>query len=188
MAGSEMSPISHIVQQHLEEFQFLCDQYQHALQSPEHRLRDLGSLEKRMAAHLDGIIVAGEAALPLLEAGLAADEPQSFAASYALLRMNSAAGRRVLDAFLQAKEGQLEGITRALCNSPLDTMLMNQLRQAVTGSPAAIATAAAEVLAFHRKLGSWDKRLDALLRDDDPAVRRRAWRVMSLSAATAALH
>ncbi|MBC7851822.1 MAG: hypothetical protein IAF94_00155 [Pirellulaceae bacterium] len=172
--------IPEVLHAHLEEFQFLCEQFQHALRSPDYRRRDLEPLASRIAAHWDGIVVAGEAAVPLLEAGLAAEEPQgAFAAAYALLRMNAKAGQRVLDAFLLAKAGQLEGICRALCQSTLGTT-EDQLRQAVASSPATIAVAAAEVLAFHRKLGPLAKRLDDFLKNDDPEVRRCAWRVTAL--------
>lgn len=172
--------IPEVLQAHLEEFQFLCGQFQHALRSPDYCRRDLEPLARRIAAHLDGIVVAGEAALPLLEAGLAADEPQAaFAAAYVLLRMNANAGQRVLDAFLQAKAGQLEGLCLALCQSTLGTM-EDQLRQAVASSPATIAVAAAEVLAFHRKLGPLTKKLDDFLKDENPEVRRCAWRVTAL--------
>ena len=178
--------IPEVLHAHLEEFQFLCGQFQHALRSPDYRRRDLEPLTSRIAAHLDGIVVAGEAAVPLLEAGLAADEPQAtFAAAYLLLRMNAKAGQRVLDAFLQAKSGQLEGIRRALCQNSLGTMV-DQLRQAVASSPATIAVAAAEVLAFHRKLGPLAKRLDDFLKDDNPEVRRCAWRVTALLGTVAA--
>ena len=172
--------ISAILGQHLEEFLSLCGQHQHALQSPDYRAADLEPLEKRIAAHLDGILVAGEAAMPLLEEGLAGEEPQvAFAAAYILLRMGPETSQRVLEAFLQAKEGQMEGIGRALCHSPVDPM-MKSLRQAIADSPAPVAVAAAEVLAFHRKLDRSTKRLDMLLHDENPAVRCRAWRVMAM--------
>ena len=178
--------IPEVLHAHLEEFQFLCGLFQNALRSPDYRRRDLEPLARRIAAHLDGIVVAGEAAVPLLEADLAADEPQVvFAAAYVLLRMNAQAGQRVLDAFLQAKAGQLEGLCLALCQSTLGTM-EDQLRQAVASSPATIAVAAAEVLAFHRKLGPLAKRLDNFLKDENPEVRRCAWRVTALLGTAAA--
>jgi HEAT repeat protein len=174
------SSISGIVQIHLEEFQSLGEQYQHALESPDYRPADLAPLERRIAAHLDGILVAGEAALPLLEAGLAAEEsPGAFAAAYVLLRMNSEAAQRVLDAFLQAKEGQLDGIRRAFCHSPLG-LRENPLRQAIADAPSPIAAAAAEVLAHHRKLGRSVNRLRQFLQDENPAVRCSAWRVTAM--------
>lgn len=183
-AGPPMIP--ELLQTHLEELQFLSGQFQNALRSPDYRRCDLKPLAKRFAAHLDGIIVAGEAAAPLLEAGLAAEEPQAaFAAAYVLLRMNANTGQRVLDAFLQAKAGQLEGICRALCQSALGTRV-DSLRQAVTSSPATIAVAAAEVLAFHRVLGPLAKRLDEFLKDENPDVRRYAWRVTALLGTSAA--
>ena len=175
-----------MVQNHLEEFQFLCGQYQHALKSPDYRPGDLDPLERRIASHLDGILVAGDAAVPLLEAGLAADEPQvAFSAAYVLLRMKAGGTQRVVDAFTQAKGGQLVGICRALCQSPVG-MLVDQLRQAAVSSPATTAAAAAEVLAFHRKLGPTAKRIDEFLKDENPEVRRRAWRFTALLGTVAA--
>lgn len=178
--------IPEVLQIHLEEIQFLCGQYQQALRSADFRRRDLEPLAKRIAAHLDGIVVAGDAAMPQLEAGLAADEPQAaFTAAYVLLRMNGSCRQRVLDAFLQAKAGQLEGICCALCQNSLGTMV-DQLRQAVANAPATIAVAAAEILAFHRKLAPLAKRLDDFLKDENPEVRRCAWRVTALLGSTAA--
>jgi uncharacterized protein (TIGR02270 family) len=175
-----------VIQNHLEEFQFLYGQYEQALHSPDYRLSDLDPLEKRIAAHLDGILVAGDTVLPLLDEGLAGEKPGLvFSAAYVLLRMNAEAAKRVFSAFLQAKGSQLAGIRRALCQSPLGTMV-NQLQEAVVASSAPVGVAAAEVLAFHRNLRQPAKRLSDFLHDENPEVRCGAWRVMATSRTVAA--
>src|SRR5262245_30988340 len=68
--------IPHILQHQFEDLQFLWTQFQRALKSPDYKARDLHWLEERIAANVDGLLVAGEEARPLLEEALASDEIQ----------------------------------------------------------------------------------------------------------------
>jgi hypothetical protein len=54
------------------------------------------------------------------------------------------------------------------------------LEKAVADAPPPIAVAAGEVLAFHQCLEHSAHRIVELIEDEDPWVRRHAWRVMAL--------
>lgn len=183
MAGTPFV-IPGILQKHFEELEFLLGQCLRAVRSPDYRARDLLWLEERIEANVDGLLVAGEEAMPLLEEALSGDDPRvTFAAAYVLLRMDNEAGiHGLMNAFLQANEQQLDGIRAALCHCPSDKFI-EQLRKLLVSSPSSIAVAAAEVLVFHRKLKSLPSRLNEFLKDESPWVRRSAWRVMAMLSA-----
>ena len=119
MANPKVRILIDILEEHFEELQFLWSQRQTALRSPRYTLRELSHLEDRIEAHVQGLLIAGEQIMALVEKGLSADDPVlAFAAAYALLRLNTeAASKRVLDSFRQAKGGQLDGVRQALCLS-----------------------------------------------------------------------
>ena len=127
--------IPEVYAKHLEEFQFLWGQRQAALRSPDFTLRDVGLLERRLAAHRDGLLLAGEAAIPVLEAGLTGDDPTAvFAAAYVLLALRTqAAAERVMGAFLQAGAEKLEAFRQALCHGPID-LIERPLREAAASA------------------------------------------------------
>jgi hypothetical protein len=107
-------------------------------------------LEERIAAHLDGLLLAGEAAIPTLEAGLADEDPQNvFAAAYVLLALRiPTAAQRVAEAFLHVEAEGLEALSQSLCHGPID-LIEQPLRRAAASAPAPVAVAALEALAFH---------------------------------------
>lgn len=181
MSNSSSGVIPEIFQQHLDSYQFLWRQWQDARGSPDFTLRDLARLEARMEAHLDGLLVAGENVAPMLEPSLSGDDrAAALAAAYVLLAMGrDEFAAKVLDAFRGAQGPALEGIRDALCLGNV-TRVLPQLRELFTSSPAPIAVAAAEVLAFHDRLEAASARAAGFLTHDDPAVRRAAWRVASL--------
>ena len=166
---------------HLEEFAFLWGQRKAALRSPDYTLGDVARLEQRIAAHLDGLLLAGEAAIPTLEAGLAGDDPQAvFAAGYVLLALRvPAAAQRVAEAFLHAEAEKIEALSQSLCHGPID-LIEKPLRHAAASAPAPAAVAALEALAFHRRPDPGDDRLAEFLQDKNAQVRRAAWRIMAI--------
>jgi uncharacterized protein (TIGR02270 family) len=177
-----------ILEEHYEELEFLWGQRKAALRSPTHISHTLFELEERIEAHVQGLLIGGEETIPIVESGLSDGESTTaFAAAFTLLRLNRVhATQRVLEAFLGARGGQLDGIRQALCHGPIE-LFDDQLQEASTSSPATIATAAAEALAFHRQLEPDASRLGTLLRDDNQTVRRAAWRVVALLASTSLL-
>ena len=170
-----------LLEEHLEELAILGMQRQRALRSPDVTPGQLAELDDRMEAHIQGLLVGGDAGLPLIEDALSQDDPNDvFAAAYTLLRLNSDAGTKTLIESLQQAQGkQLDGIARALNCGPIETV-KDALRDSLASAPSPLAVVAAEALARFRKLGESTSRLVEFLRDDNPQVRRRAWRVVAL--------
>ena len=173
--------IPEVYEKHLEEFQSLWQQRRELLFSPELKPGDLREWEQRIEEHLDALLVPGEAITPVVEEALSADEPGVvFAAAFGLLRLErQSAAELVLGALLEAEGEPLEGIGKAMCHGPIE-LIEDRLRDAVTSMPAPIAVAAAEALAFHGRLDPKADRLAEFFQDEDPAVRRKAWRVAAM--------
>ena len=70
MANPASLVIPHIIEQHVEEAGFLWRQRSNAVNEPHYDLNDLVKLDDRVAAHLDGIVVAGEYAVGVCDATL----------------------------------------------------------------------------------------------------------------------
>ena len=174
--------IRDIAEEHFEELQFLWSQRRLALRSAAYTMREMGMLEERIEAHVQGLLVLGEHLAGFVAAGLASsDEMAAFAAAYALLRSGTAdALERVRDALLQAEGQRLEGIREALAHGPAQP-LIPLLQSLFVSAPPPLAVAAGEALAFHRALQVSAEQLSPLLRDEAPAVRRGAWRIAAYS-------
>jgi uncharacterized protein (TIGR02270 family) len=159
-----------ILEEHLEEADFLWQQREAALDSRDYDLAELAELEERFLAHLDGLGVGGKEAwkllLPKLEEG---EEGETLAA--ALVGLES--GRReridaVLDAFSGAGDDLPAGLVAAWRHTTYpgaNPFLESQLESA----SAAVRAAATEALGFRRAPVA-PARLTALLGDDDPRV------------------
>lgn len=169
--------IADILIEHYEELDYLWGRRQSALSDPAYTPRELADLEERVEAHVQGLLIAGDQLVPLVRAGLGSDEPTvAFASAYPLLRLNrdDAAGF-VLEAFLQAKDGPLAGLTWALSHGPVAPILP-QLRAAMVSGPPAVAAMVAEVLAFHAPADVDAEAFHRLLIHEEPAIRRQGWR------------
>lgn len=188
MARPKVRVIHSLLEEHFDEVEFLWGQREAALRSPAYTSRTLFDLEERIEAHVQGLLIGGEHTIPIVEPGLSDDDStRAFAASYILLRLNREhAAHQVVDAFIRAKEGQLDGIRQALCHGPIEVIL-GQLHEAFTSSRPPIAVAAAEALAFHTQLEPNASRLGVLLRDENQKVRRAAWRLVALLASSSVL-
>ncbi len=78
--------IDSILYQHAEESSFQWLLRDAAVRDPHYTLPDLADLEERIDAHLDGLVVAGDASWPFCEAGLEHKEPgEVFTATYIAL-------------------------------------------------------------------------------------------------------
>lgn len=183
MAGSESPLLADILEQHLEEFEFLWDQRRDAVHSPRYTVRELSELEDRIEAHVQGLLVGEEQAAALLRPALTGDEPgPAFVAAYVLSRRSGVdVSSEVMNAFVHAKGGGLAGLREALCHLPIDSHL-TPLRQIMSGRTpvsTAVWAAAAEVLGFHGRLELKSKEVDRLLGDDEPEVRLSGWRAVA---------
>lgn len=130
-----------VVEEHFDEAAFLFAHWQRALHSPKYSLKELREIERRLDAHLDGLVVGGhEVSRRRLEPALSnADEPEkAAAAALALLAAgDDRAPNDILDAALNGSS-KLAGVLMralALANAPaIDEMLLRRLRVAASDS------------------------------------------------------
>ena len=169
-----------ILRQHFEEFGSLWAQRQAALRSPDFRAGDLVGMASRIEAHLDGLVIGGDATVPIAKEALTGDDPQAvFAAAYTLLYLKTAAAADlVMESLLEAKPKRFDGLRQALCHGPID------LSKSGCGRPrrpaAHVAAVTVEALLNHGRQSVEVQRLAEFIRDKDPAVRRAAWRTVAL--------
>jgi uncharacterized protein (TIGR02270 family) len=171
-----------ILEEHFEELAFLWGQRRTALRSPNYTRRAFLQLESRIEAHVQGILVVGDGALPLLEEGLRSDDPDLlFAAAYALLRAGSGRGVQLVgEAFFGSEGEKLEALREALAHG-LPGELEARLQEESRASPPRLTSAAAaESLAFHRKLNLNAEQFHRLLRSEVVEIRRSAWRAAAV--------
>lgn len=182
MVSPSITLIADIIEEHFEELQFLWGQRQSLIRSPRYTLRELLALEERIDAHVQGLLVASEGVVPLIEGALAGDDPLViFATGYVLLRIQSpAANEKVLNTFRQAEGPKLDAVQEALSQAPVTSMLP-QLREMVSGAPPRIGAATAEVLGRHKKLDLKPEQMDRFLKHEDTVVRQAGWRATALS-------
>lgn len=160
-----------VLEEHLDEASFLWSQWERALVSSLHDLSDTAELEERLLAHVDGLVIGGEAAATeLLLPGLETNERERISASaLALLAMN---GRQELEETLEVlssgDEVQRAGIGRAMELSErqgLDAVLLELLR----AENPAVQFVAFQVLTSRGAVPQ-DKRTEWLYRDDAELV------------------
>ena len=133
---------------HLEEAQFLFEQRREGTRSAEFLVTDLAEFDARLAAHLDGLVLAEEAEVELLQELLAGDEPAEVCTATAvLLRLpHPDAAEIVMKTLSSATGGQLEGILQAMCHGPIESIAAS-LQQALATGETLFAAAAGLVLA-----------------------------------------
>ena len=175
--------IPDIAEEHFEELQFLWTQRRNALRSAAYTMREMGMLEERIEAHTQGLLVLGDNLLEFVGKALDGEDAMpAFAAAYALLRLGTpTAIERVRDAFLGAEGERLQGIGEALAHGPAQP-LIPVLQSLFISAPPPVAAVAGEALAFHRALQIKPEQLVPLLRDEHPAVRQSAWRIVMYAA------
>lgn len=165
-----------IVEEHLDEAEFLWGMWEHGLRSPRYTLDTLArGPEARLLANLDALVVNGPAVAPrlLVPALVDGPPPRVSAAAAALLADPEPAGlAAVLDAW-SGLPAQRPALARALaCAARHD---LGPLLRARLDDPA-LQDAAAELLIFRDEpLGP---ALERLLGDDDPARRALALRAI----------
>src|SRR5215213_3636976 len=113
-----------LLTRHFEKLEFLLSQRVIALRSTTHRLENLYDLEERIDAHLDGLILGDDEAIPLLKEALAGDEPGAAgAAALVLLWLQQPdAAKLVADALKGASGAKAGAISWALCHAPSEKL------------------------------------------------------------------
>lgn len=175
----EPEPLWDVVEEHLDEAEFLWGMWEHCLVAPNYTLDEVAAgPEERLLAHIDGLVVNGPLVVRrLLIPALEDDEPGrvSAAATALLLGPASAAGlETVLEVAREIPE-QRAPLARALACVDVDGLL-GRVREWLAEPDDGVIAVAAEVLAFHfEPLG---ETLGLLLAGDDPAARALALRAL----------
>jgi uncharacterized protein (TIGR02270 family) len=169
-----------VLEEHLDELQFLWQLRRDAVRSPERTRPDVDRLDERVRAHADGLLVArgelGEIVGPLLSSD---DPPAAFAAGFVLLRNGEEGTRAVLDALRAAGSGGREGLVEALAFG--ETRYAREELASLAGSDdSSLAVAAATALALGRGAAAPD--VTRILGESDPAIRAAAWRLAPFQA------
>lgn len=159
-----------ILEEHLEEADFLWQQRENALADRVYTLNDLAELEERLLAHLDGLVLADKDGWDLLKPKLAGGEVgEVFAAAFVALESGDAARiEHVRNVLVEVDGDVLSGIRYALrhTNSSEAEKLVRPL---LSSAKSPIRAAALDVLSF-RWVPIDVGVLQGLLNDKDPIV------------------
>lgn len=162
--------LTDIIEEHLEDADFLCQQRGNAFGDRVYDLGRLAEIEERLLAHLDGLLLAEADAWNLLKPKLTeGDRGEAFAAAYVALASGETGYRdELINALDQAEGPVIEGITEALRHSP-SVEVEQILRSRLGDANSQVRAIALEVLSF-RRMAIDAKQLELSLLDNDPAV------------------
>ncbi|KIG19002.1 hypothetical protein DB30_06613 [Enhygromyxa salina] len=175
-----IEPFWPIVERHFEEAEFLAEVWRDALDEPDHTITSLAEdVEARLFAHLDGLLIAGAAAVDRL-CWPALDNPDadtSVASSAGLVALDGATSPqavvdRLLDCLDRCEWGdeRSTGIVDALALSSraeIVAVLLDQLDQLEHGDGPRLAGV---ITALDRRCVDPGRRLAPLLQRDDASV------------------
>ena len=170
-----------LIEEHFEELQLLWELRLSAIRDADYVAADLRELDERIAAHLDGLVLSKEHALPLVIEGLGGSERAVvFAAVLCVLQMQEPAGLEAMWEALDAVEGEaVDGFVDAFACLPLGDC-ESDLQERLEHSSSQVAAVAAAALAGGGRLPADHPCVAGLVVDNDAAVRRRGWEVVSL--------
>ncbi len=177
MLSPKVGLLRDVLEEHLEEIAFLWELRREGTLSPERTRSDLGRVEARIEAHVDGLLLARGELLDLVGAGLGSDDPPvAFASAFALLRSGREGAQTVMDAFRVATGGCRDGLGEALAHGDVREV-REDLVACLSSADPALAVAAATALALQRAPGLPERVDERFLCDADPGVRSAAWRL-----------
>jgi uncharacterized protein (TIGR02270 family) len=173
------APVTSVLAQHVEDASFIWSARHLLASAGNARLLNLRRFDDRLDAHLDGLAVAGELAIPLLDAALETPSAGTLFATTASVvgAVNTSGVNSQLDRMFSLSEASRPAVRGGLL-SALGWSDPLQLRGIVTsllGSPNAFRRyTGIAACAMHRV----DPGLATARRfeDDSPLVRARAWR------------
>lgn len=170
-----------ILEEHFEELEMLWELRCAAVRDPDYLLEDLCELNERIAAHVDGLVLGRDHAVPLLADALAGGERAGvFAAALPLLKMEEAGlSEQVVHAFASAEGEAVDGFADAFSHANLEPVA-TALHDLLDHTSSAVASAAAIALAFHQQLDPQHPQIAHWILDAEPAQRRRGWQIVSL--------
>lgn len=163
-----------VLEEHFEELDFLWEQRERRLFSPDWTVVQLAEHEERCEAHLDGLRIGGEHSVEIARPFLGGEESgAATAAAFVFLAAGSPelAGQ-LLDALAEANDAVRTGIRIGLRHGEVGAVT-DRLYGLALGKDQALRALAVDVLAFHRLKPPPE--VDRLLGDGDPAIRRVAF-------------
>jgi uncharacterized protein (TIGR02270 family) len=180
-------PLWDILEEHLNEAEFLWELWEHALVSPKYTLAEVEAGPKaRLDAHIDALIAEGQEVaevllLPVLASETAEPTRVSAAAAALLLTAGDAGIKAVLDA-LQTNISRRPAIARALevCDCP---DLTTHIRPFLHAPDLDLRDAAARIIVFKR--GPLGEVLMALLTSDRATAQTTGLQALLYEPATA---
>ena len=163
-----------LLEEHLEEAEFLWGQRDNALYSGDYDLADLAKLEKRLNAHLDGLSIGGARTIQLLEPELEGDDVYRIAAAAAgLLSLESEpANSLIFDSAAETSNETQVGFVMALCFRPLTADVKAILQTWLNAESANQLAIAWDVLSFWRDACAAD--ISVCVQHENPLVRQAA--------------
>jgi uncharacterized protein (TIGR02270 family) len=175
MLTPSSAPIPFVVQQHAEESAMLRGTRSFLVSAPHVKLHHLRRLDDRIAAHLDGLAVAGEYGWTVVEAALATPGPgEVFTAVVRAIEDRNAAGLDKLLALAEAVPGSQAGLISAF--GWVSAESLRGITKALLNSSSAFhRQVALASCAMHRVDPA--SALDAAILDADAGLRGRALRV-----------
>jgi uncharacterized protein (TIGR02270 family) len=162
-----------VLEEHFEELDFLWEQRERHIFTPDWTVRQLAELESRAEAHLDGLRIGGEHAVTLAAPFLVGDETgPATAAAFTLLAADPPRADAVIEAACRATAPARTGIRIGLRHAEI-APLTDRLYDLALGRDAALRAFAVDVLAFHRLRAVPE--LEALFAHEVAEVRRLAY-------------
>lgn len=163
-----------ILEEHFEELDFLWEQRERRIFSPDWTLAQLADHEDRCEAHLDGLRIGAEHSVTIARPFLAGEETgAATAAGLIFLAMESPelAGE-VLDTIVSAKDEVRTGVRIALRHSSV-RLVTDRLYAFAIDRDAKLRVLAADVLAFHGLKPPPE--LEELFAHEEAQIRRLAY-------------
>ena len=159
-----------ILEEHLNELDFLWEQRERFVFSPDWTLKQLAAHEERAEAHLDGLRIGAGHSVDIARPALTAGETGlATAATFVLTAFDlPELEHEVLHALKAAPPKSRDGIRIGLRHVDIKRMAAELVELAISAAPA-VRAAALDILAFHRLPPP--KGIPVLLADPDPRVR-----------------
>jgi hypothetical protein len=170
-----------VVEEHLEELQALWYVHASAIRHAHYGASDLLKLQQRIAAHVDGVVLAGSRAHSLIQKALfSGDAGLAFAAVVTCLRAPELPLLQLLfNALDQADQAAAQGFIEGFCASSISAC-QSMLRERLDVPDANIASQAAYILAFHGRFPVAHLCIGKFLCDANAIIRERAWKTIPL--------
>jgi uncharacterized protein (TIGR02270 family) len=171
-------PIPTVVQQHAGDAAVLRNTRTYLVSAPHVKLHQLGRLDDRLAAHLDGLSVAGEYGSKL--AATALDRPgrgEAFTATVRAIEDRDVLGLDKLLAIAEAAPDSLPGVISAF--GWVAAASLRGITKAFLESPSPLRRQVGLAACGMHQVDPGAMVVDAAIRDDDAAVRARALRVVA---------